>query len=77
MNCSLQTRMILSAIAMVMAAQLLTGCTTLRNRRDLYFPPCVWGPYTKMLHHGIPKPTPVQGAAPAGSSGKNVVRPQG
>ncbi len=76
MNCSLQTRMILATVVMAMAAQLLTGCTTLRNRRDLYFPQCVWGPYTKMRHHGIPKPTPVQGGAPAATSGKNVVTPQ-
>lgn len=29
--------------------------TTLENRRDLYSPQVVNGPYTRMLHNGIPK----------------------
>ena len=33
----------------------LTACTTLENRRDLYFPQKVNGPYTRMLEHGVPK----------------------
>jgi len=33
----------------------LTACTTLENRRDLYFPQEVNGPYTRMLKHGVPK----------------------
>lgn len=35
----------------------LTACTTvtLENRRDLYFPQTVQGPYTRMKEHGIPK----------------------
>jgi hypothetical protein len=54
-----------------------TSCTTIENRKDLYSPQTVWGPYTRMLHHGIPKPTP----APAesingGSDGKSVINPQ-
>ncbi|MCX7713060.1 MAG: hypothetical protein N2035_05270 [Chthoniobacterales bacterium] len=35
----------------LLAAAILTtiGCTTLSNRRDLYFPQKVEGPYTRML----------------------------
>ena len=57
----------------------LSSCTTIENRRDLYFPRCVWGPYTRMLHRGIPKPTPVQGTVTTSpsSGGKNVVKPKG
>jgi hypothetical protein len=55
----------------------LVGCTTIENRRDLYFPQCVWGPYTKMLHHGIPAPKSVQGTwKGTPSDGKSVVKPQ-
>jgi len=53
----------------------LTSCTTLENRRDMYNPQEVNGPYTRMLKNGIPKPEPVGGTAPAGvSDGKTVVR---
>lgn len=31
-----------------------TGCTTIENRRDLYSPQRVEGPYTRMLRDGIP-----------------------
>jgi len=56
----------------------LGGCTTLENRRDLYFPQCVWGPYTKMLHKGIPKPKPENVTFPQSiGSGKDVIKPQG
>jgi hypothetical protein len=56
----------------------LAGCTTIENRRDLYFPQRVWGPYTKMLHKGIPKQSPQTIALPKGTGGgKNVVKPQG
>lgn len=37
------------------AAATLTACTTLENRRDLYSPQEVNGPYTRMLKHGVPK----------------------
>lgn len=58
-----------------MAAVLLTSCTTLENRRDMYNPQEVNGPYTRMLKTGIPKPQPTGGVAPAGvSDGKTVVR---
>lgn len=30
----------------------LTACTTLENRRDMYSPQTVRGPYTRMLHEG-------------------------
>jgi len=64
-------------IPVVLLAVCLTGCTTLENRRDLYFPQRVWGPYTKMLHRGTGKPKPETLKFPAVSgSGKNVVTPQ-
>lgn len=57
------------------AAILLTSCTTLENRRDLYFPQKVNGPYTRMVKDGLPKPLPVEGAATVSASdGKSVVR---
>lgn len=60
---------------MALAVLLLTSCTTLENRRDMYFPQKVNGPYTRMLKNGIPKPQPVGGVAPSGiSDGKSVVR---
>lgn len=34
----------------------MIGCTTLENRRDLYFPQTVEGPYTRMMSDGIPTP---------------------
>lgn len=56
----------------------LGGCTTLENRRDLYFPQCVWGPYTKMIHKGIPKPKAETIVLPKSSrSGKEVIKPRG
>jgi len=39
----------------------LASCTTLENRRDLYSPQKVQGPYTRMLRDGIPQPEPVTG----------------
>jgi hypothetical protein len=57
---------------------LFSGCTTIQNRRDLYFPNKVEGPYTRMLHHGISAPTPTPVQLPKGSgNGKNVVKPRG
>jgi len=41
---------------------MLASCTTLENRRDLYAPQKVQGPYTRMLKDGIPKPEPVSGS---------------
>jgi len=65
----------LSLSVLALAALALTSCTTLENRRDMYNPQRVNGPYTRMLKDGIPKPEPVGGVAPAGiSDGKTVVR---
>lgn len=58
----------------LLALPLLASCTTLENRRDLYAPQRVEGPYTRMLKKGIPKPEPVTGEAPAPAPSKNVVR---
>jgi hypothetical protein len=56
----------------------LIGCTTVENRRDLYFPQVVEGPYTRILHHGLPSPTPQHGTIHTkGSSGKEIIKPQG
>ena len=43
------------------AVALTTSCTTLENRADLYSPRNYFanGPYTRMLHGGIPKVTTV------------------
>lgn len=61
-------------IAALLPLLLLVSCTTLENRRDLYSPQTVDGPYTRMLREGIPQPQPVSGAAPTGvSDGKSVV----
>jgi hypothetical protein len=61
----------LSVLALAVLA--LSACTTLENRRDMYFPQKVNGPYTRMLKDGIPKPEPVGGVAPK-SDGKSVVK---
>jgi len=64
-----------SLFVLALAVVALSACTTLENRRDMYFPQKVNGPYTRMLKDGIPKPQPVHGAAPNGmSDGKSVVR---
>jgi len=54
----------------------LASCTTLENRRDMYNPQVVNGPYTRMMKDGIPKYRHVLVPAPNGSSsdGKSVVR---
>ncbi|GAB4167762.1 MAG: hypothetical protein Fur0032_05910 [Terrimicrobiaceae bacterium] len=61
----------LAALAVV-----TVSCTTLENRRDMYAPQKVMGPYTKMLKHGIPKPDPTPVEVPAGAlaDGKTVIR---
>lgn len=52
-----------AALLLVLAAAAvsLTACTTLENRRDMYSPQTVNGPYTRMLKDGIPSPQPVSG----------------
>jgi len=67
----------------LLLACLLAGCTTIQNRRDLYFPQTVQGPYTRMVNHGlsIPSPTPlnIKGSATSTGtgSGKEVIKPRG
>jgi hypothetical protein len=39
-------------IVISLALSLLTSCTTIQNRRDLYAPQTVEGPYTRMLKDG-------------------------
>jgi hypothetical protein len=39
-------------IVATLALSLLTSCTTIQNRRDLYSPQTVDGPYTRMLKDG-------------------------
>lgn len=57
---------------------ILSGCTTIENRRDLYFPQKVEGPYTRMLKHGLATPSPTPVRFPTGTgSGKDVVKPKG
>ena len=36
-------------IVSALALPLLASCTTIQNRRDLFFPQTVEGPYTRML----------------------------
>jgi hypothetical protein len=63
----------LSVLALAVLA--MTACTTLENRRDMYYPQVVNGPYTRMLHEGIPKPQPVCGHVSVRTSdGKSVVK---
>ena len=61
----------------MLAALLLASCTTLENRRDMYNPQVVKGPYTRMMKDGIPKYrhvlVPVSGGV-SSSDGKSVVR---
>lgn len=59
---------------------LLSGCTTIQNRRDLYFPERTDGPYTRMIRHGLKGSTSQESAAPSSrhaGSGKNVIKPKG
>lgn len=65
-------------LAILLIPLFTTGCTTIENRRDLYFAQCVCGPYTKMLHKGIPKQKVETITLPKeAGSGKNVIKPQG
>jgi hypothetical protein len=51
----------LLVIVCAAAVGFATSCTTLENRADLYSPRNYFanGPYTRMLHSGIPKVTTV------------------
>ena len=65
-----------SLVFLALAALLLASCTTLENRRDMYNPQEVKGPYTRMVKDGIPKYRHVLVPVPGGhaSDGKSVVR---
>jgi len=65
-----------SLVFLALAALLLASCTTLENRRDMFNPQKVNGPYTRMVNDGYPKYRHVLVAVPGGSSsdGKSVVR---
>ena len=55
-----------------LAFPLLASCTTLQNRRDLYSPQPVNGPYTRMLKDGSwrkQKPVPVKVAPESSADG--------
>ena len=39
-------------LASILAIILLSSCTTIQNRRDLFSPQSVEGPYTRMLKDG-------------------------
>jgi len=60
---------------LALAILALTACTTVENRRDMYCPQKVNGPYTRMLKNGIPHPKPVSGVVSVRTSdGKSVVK---
>ena len=68
-----------SLVPLALAALLLASCTTLENRRDMYNPQKVNGPYTRMLNDGIPRYHHVLvpgsgGSSASASDGKSVVR---
>jgi hypothetical protein len=63
----------LPLLALLLTLALLSGCTTLANRRDLYFPQTVEGPYTRMLQDGIPKPNPQPSPMPSSPDFKNAL----
>ncbi|MEI8312826.1 MAG: hypothetical protein WCH98_18915 [Verrucomicrobiota bacterium] len=65
-----------SLVLLALAALVLSSCTTLENRRDMYNPQRVNGPYTRMVNDGYPKYRHVLVPVPGGSSsdGKSVVR---
>jgi hypothetical protein len=59
-----------------LALPLLASCTTVQNRRDLYFPQPVNGPYTRMLKDGSwrkQKSAPVK-VAPESSADASAYR---
>lgn len=62
------------SLTLCLAAVALTACTTLENRRDMYSPQVVRGPYTRMLHDGIPHTTTVVTTQASSSDYKGTVR---
>jgi hypothetical protein len=63
---------ILTQLSLLAFVFVLVGCTTLANRRDLYFPQTVEGPYTRMLRDGIPAHEGGGTAADAAADFKSV-----
>ncbi len=56
---------------------LTVSCTTLENRRDMYSPQTVNGPYTRMVRDGLPTPAPKTATVTTETTSgdyKNVVR---
>jgi len=56
---------------------LTVSCTTLENRRDMYSPQTVNGPYTQMVRNGLPTPAPKTATVTTETTSgdyKNVVR---
>lgn len=64
-------------LPLVAASLCLSACTTISNRRDLYFPQTVDGPYTKIRRQGLPKTSSEALPARTASDGKQVLKPQG
>lgn len=68
------------SLTLCLAAVAVSACTnptTLTNRRDLYTPQVVEGPYTRMLQHGVPKTkqtTVIKTSTTTTSDGKEVVQ---
>jgi ABC-type uncharacterized transport system auxiliary subunit len=65
-----------SLITIALLALALCSCTTLANRRDLYSPQTVMGPYTQMLKNGVPKTKVVVVTRTETSDGKAIVPSQ-
>lgn len=64
-------------LPLILAGFCLPACTTISNRRDLYFPQTVDGPYTKIRRQGLPKASQESlPASKASSDGKKVIKPQ-
>ena len=71
-------------LILAIAALSFTSCTTLENRRDMYFPQKVNGPYTRMAadwsgtkkYRTIVKVKSVPAKTGASSDGKGFVAPQ-
>jgi len=70
-------RLLLVPVFSMASIALLAGCTTIQNRRDLYFPGKVEGPYTRMLHYRLSAPKETHAPSSKESSdGKKVIKPQ-
>ncbi|MEO6054742.1 MAG: hypothetical protein ABIP97_12080 [Chthoniobacterales bacterium] len=66
-----------SLIAIVLLTAGLCSCTTLSNRRDMYSPQVVRGPYTRMLETGSYKKhtrTVITTTTTTTSDGKTIIK---